>query len=118
MENLTIFNNWLCREMLFQLEADNNAAKWVLRIAGWLMTWLGMQMFLGPLAVLPDVVPCIGPILGDMVGFALCCCTCGSSFTIATVVFAVAWLGVCKFLSSCRLPTAYILTVLCCHGTS
>jgi hypothetical protein len=139
--------------------------------AGWLLTWLGMQMFLGPLAVLPDAVPCIGPMLGattpppplcfawsfprvyvpslswqiavdftkidciafkppnrlnrfalfvvvlsclvlswlglawlglsccgissgDLVGCALCCCTCGSSFTIATIVFAIAWLFV------------------------
>ena len=108
-------------EMLFQLQEDNNALKWLLRVAGWLLTWLGLQMFLvsttacrrrfsflvglrahtddavllqGPLAVLPDVVPCVGPMLGDMVGCALCCCTCGSSFTIATVVFAVAWLFV------------------------
>ena len=80
--------------MLFQMDADNNVQKWMLRVGGWLMVWLGLQMFLGPLAVLPDVVPCIGPMLGDMVGCALCCCTCGSSFTLATIVFAVAWLFV------------------------
>ena len=51
--------------MLFQMDADNNVQKWMLRVGGWLMVWLGLQMFLGPLAVLPDVVPCIGPMLGD-----------------------------------------------------
>ena len=57
---------WLCCDflfqMLFQMDADNSVMKWLLRVGGWLMTWIGLQMFLGPIAVLPDVVPCIGPM--------------------------------------------------------
>ena len=34
----------------------NDLIKWVLRIVGWLLTWLGMQMMVGPLTVFPDIV--------------------------------------------------------------
>ena len=88
--------------------------KWVFRILGWLLTWLGMQMMVGPLTVFPDIVrpglppprpshrccsrdlvdrqiPVVGPCLGDIIGCMLCVMTCMASFGISvstTISFA------------------------------
>ena len=42
--------------MRFHSGETNDLVKWVCRIVGWLLTWLGMQMMVGPLTVFPDIV--------------------------------------------------------------
>ena len=42
--------------MRFHSGETNDLIKWVCRIVGWLLTWLGMQMMVGPLTVFPDIV--------------------------------------------------------------
>ncbi|MBB5207158.1 TMEM43 family protein [Chiayiivirga flava] len=47
--------------------SDNTSASWALRLAGFVLGWIGFGLLLRPLAVLADVVP----ILGRLVGFGL-----------------------------------------------
>lgn len=44
--------------------AQDHLLVYVVRIIGWIMAVGGLYMISGPLAVAPDIVPCIGPMIG------------------------------------------------------
>mmetsp|Transcript_53039 Transcript_53039/g.103771 ORF Transcript_53039/g.103771 Transcript_53039/m.103771 type:complete len:444 (-) Transcript_53039:281-1612(-) len=78
---------------MFQTAKENNRAlAWILRFVGWLVMFIGLQLIVGPLTVLPDIVPCIGPFLGDLIGCALCCVNFLISSALSLLTIAIAWL--------------------------
>ena len=77
-------------EMFQTAQAANTAMTWMLRGGGFLAMVLGLFLVFRPLAVLGDVVPFIGSLLGVGVGlFALIVGFALSSITIATAWFFV-----------------------------
>lgn len=69
-------------------ERGNKTIAWLLRLAGFLLMYVGLKMVLAPLQVLADVVPFIGSIVGfgtSVVAFAV-------AAPCALVTIAVAWI--------------------------
>lgn len=81
---------------MFQSARDANTMwKWGLRIGGFVLMWIGFGLIMNPLAVLADVIPFIGSIIGWgtwMVAFLL-------AAIVSLVSFAVAWFAVRPILS-------------------
>eukprot|EP01060_Flectonema_neradi_P019495 TRINITY_DN2665_c2_g1_i1.p1 TRINITY_DN2665_c2_g1~~TRINITY_DN2665_c2_g1_i1.p1 ORF type:complete len:536 (+),score=80.97 TRINITY_DN2665_c2_g1_i1:88-1695(+) len=80
-------------EILDRLESENKAMTWALRFVGWLIMWFGLQMMVSPIAVAPDFIPCIGGIIGDIVGLMLCALTCVVATSLSVLVIGIAWLA-------------------------
>ena len=75
---------------LFEAKAASNKMKrWIFRLIGFLLMFIGMSMVFRPLSVLTDVIPFIGTIVGKGTGFV--------AFIIAAicslVTIAVAWIA-------------------------
>lgn len=64
-----------------QLQAEHNMITWILRIAGFLMMWLGMCLVLGPITAFLDVLPMLGSASGWMIGLG--------TFVVALLLSAV-----------------------------
>ena len=63
------------------LGAPRPAGAWpAIRVCGWVLAWLGLQLLVGPLTVAPEIVPWVGATIGDLVGATLCYVT----FAVAT----------------------------------
>ena len=78
-------------ELIQMLRNDATDQRWVFRIGGLLMAWFGLQMFVGPLTVAPDIIPMCGPMIGDMIGAGLCVMTLLVATSTVFFVAAVAW---------------------------
>jgi hypothetical protein len=75
-------------EMFASARRGNAIFTWILRLAGFLLMYIGLSTVLKPLSVIGDVVPFIGTIIGMGTGFvagivAMVC---------ALVTIAVAWI--------------------------
>ena len=74
--------------MFSKAQSANNMMTWILRIAGFLMMLIGLNMVFKPLSVLGDVIP----FIGDLIGMG----TSVVSFLIALpcwlICIAIAWL--------------------------
>ena len=68
-------------------------------VSGWLLTWVGLQLLTGPLTIFPDIIPFVGPCIGDLMGAALCCVTLMVSLASSLFVGAIAWIFVRPLLS-------------------
>lgn len=80
----------LTADQMFDLaQADNSSFTWILRLVGFVIIWVGLNLVGSPLAVIASVVPFFGRLVGVMTGFA--------SFLIAGAlsffVIALAWLA-------------------------
>jgi hypothetical protein len=73
--------------MFAALAADNKMMLWIGRIAGWIMMMLGLFMIFKPVAVVADVIPIFGSIVGA--GLGLAAAGLGSFFALSTI--AVGW---------------------------
>ncbi len=76
-------------EMFQAAQAANSLLTWLLRGAGWLLMFFGLLMIFKPLAVLGDVVPLFGSMLGA--GLGVFSFLIASGLSLLTV--AVAWLA-------------------------
>ena len=65
---------------------------WTLRVIALLGFCGGAFLFCRPLAVAPDILPCIGPAVGDLVGCALGMLSCAVGACTFLVVTALCWL--------------------------
>ena len=92
--------------VLQELYDENDLIKVLLRFFGWLLTWVGLQLLTGPLTIFPDIIPFVGPCIGDLMGAALCCVTLMVSLASSLFVGALAWIFVRPWLS-------LILIVIC-----
>jgi hypothetical protein len=69
-------------------EESNVVVTWLLRVGGFLLMALGLFLVLRPLAVLADVIPILGSLLG--MGIGLFVAVVAASLTLVTI--AVSWL--------------------------
>lgn len=81
------------QEMVNRKASENSSATMLLRLAGWLLTFLGLQLLTGPIALAPELLPCVGTFLGEVVGCALCCVNFAVSLSISLVVIGLAWVA-------------------------
>jgi len=68
---------------------ENMLMTWLIRLAGFILMWLGSSLVLRPIAVLGDVVPFIGSIAGAGIGLV----TGLVSLAASICVIAIAWLA-------------------------
>lgn len=73
--------------MFAQARDDNRTLTWILRAVGTIFMFAGFALILRPLAVLGDVVPIIGSILGAGTGLVALLLT----MLVAPLVIAIAW---------------------------
>lgn len=73
--------------MFAQAHAENRMITWLLRLVGTVFVFVGFTLILRPIAVLGDVVPIIGSILGAGTALAAMVLT----MVVAPLVIAVAW---------------------------
>jgi len=90
--NWAVTGSFSKSDFLDEKTNENNTTTWLLRFVGWLLMFLGLQLVTGPISLVPEVVPCIGGLLGEVVGCALCCLNFGISLSISLFVIGLAWL--------------------------
>lgn len=73
--------------MFAQAEAENRIITWIIRAVGAVLMFAGFLLILRPLAVLGDVVPIVGSILGAGAGLVALLLT----MAVAPLVIAIAW---------------------------
>jgi hypothetical protein len=74
-------------QMFAAAEEENTILTWVIRAALMIAIWVGLFLCLRPLAVLADVVPFIGSIVGFGLGSAALLAT----LIIGPAAIAIAW---------------------------
>ena len=70
-------------DMINEKQSENGAMVIALRFVGFILMWLGLQLVTGPIALMPQIVPCCGEMIGEMVGCALCCMNCLISLALS-----------------------------------
>lgn len=81
-------------DTLFQNMSDENQGlTWVLRFLGFLLAWCAFSLLAGPLEVVADCIPCVGPFLGDSIAAIACCISCPPGCVCAMAVIAVVWVA-------------------------
>jgi len=89
--------NWLLegevgKEEFFVEQMNNNSSNtWACRLLGFLLVWLSLYLITKPLEVMPDLIPCIGPLISDIVGCMLCCLNFFIAAALSLTAMAVAW---------------------------
>jgi hypothetical protein len=73
--------------MFAAAKAENNMLMWLLRIAGFVLMWIGLTMVLNPLRVVADVVPFIGRIVGGGTGIVAALIAAMAAF----IIIGLAW---------------------------
>eukprot|EP00746_Dinoflagellata_sp_MGD_P102644 gnl/MRDRNA2_/MRDRNA2_420768_c0_seq1.p1 gnl/MRDRNA2_/MRDRNA2_420768_c0~~gnl/MRDRNA2_/MRDRNA2_420768_c0_seq1.p1 ORF type:complete len:175 (-),score=19.67 gnl/MRDRNA2_/MRDRNA2_420768_c0_seq1:56-580(-) len=100
-------------EMYAQLLAEANTMTLVFRFVGFLVLWVGICLATGPLSIIADCVPFIGPYLGDAVERVICVASCFPATGIAIVVIGICWvafrpaIGIPMVLLSCLAAASY-----------
>ncbi|CAE8726791.1 unnamed protein product [Polarella glacialis] len=79
-------------EMVSDKESENGTLVLLLRLAGFVLMWFGLQLVTGPVALAPEVLPCVGHFVGRIIGGALCCLNFMLSAALSLTVIATAWL--------------------------
>ncbi len=75
--------------MFDNAKAENKAVTMVLRIVGALVMSIGIGMVLQPLAIVADIIPCIG----DLVGGAISCVAGMIGIVLSLIVIGIAWVA-------------------------
>jgi len=88
--------------------SSNATMTWILRAAGALLIIIGLKLILAPLAVLADVIPLLGSIVGA--GAGLVCILLGLAWSL--VIVAIAWLRFRPLIGGGLLALAAVLLVL------
>ncbi len=91
-------------QLFASAHSSNVMMTWILRLVGFFAIGLGFSMMMAPLAVLADVVPFIGNLVGAATTFAAFVL----SFVISSLVIAIAWLYYRPLIGCCIL----LLTIL------
>ena len=75
--------------MIQTAQKENQILTWILRGVGFLLMAFGLSLVMGPLAVLGDIIPFIGDVIGAITG--------GVAFLVAfmlsTLTIAIAWIA-------------------------
>eukprot|EP00929_Paragymnodinium_shiwhaense_P047200 TRINITY_DN2393_c0_g1_i1.p1 TRINITY_DN2393_c0_g1~~TRINITY_DN2393_c0_g1_i1.p1 ORF type:complete len:518 (-),score=88.93 TRINITY_DN2393_c0_g1_i1:534-2087(-) len=81
------------KQMVDEKTSENNALVYAIRFGGWLFMFVSLMLITGPIAAIPELIPCIGGILGEIVGCALCCMNLSISIMLSMFVIGIAWLA-------------------------
>eukprot|EP00667_Euglena_gracilis_P005475 EG_transcript_5516 len=73
-------------------QEQNQALLWGLRVAGFLACWFGLQLLTGPVALAPQLVPCVGGLFSEVVGCLLCGVNCVFATAFALLLVSIGWL--------------------------
>ncbi|MFZ5799586.1 MAG: TMEM43 family protein [Thermodesulfobacteriota bacterium] len=102
--------------MFQQAQKSNTILTWALRVGGLFLMFLGLQMILGPLSVLADVVPLFGSIVGagtgliaGLVAAVLSFCTIAVAWIVYRPIIGISLLviaGAAAFLLITRMRKA------------
>lgn len=101
-------------DMVGRKRGENSMLVWIIRAVGWFVMFLGLQMICGPVALMPDIIPCIGPMIGDVVGCALCYVNFFVSAALSLVVIAIAWCLARPLIGGIMLAVAVLLICGAC----
>ncbi|CAE7426056.1 Tmem43, partial [Symbiodinium sp. KB8] len=80
------------QDMIDEKSSENGAMVMILRLVGFVVMLLGLQLVTGPIALMPQVLPCVGELIGEVVGAALCCLNFMISLALSFTVIGAAWL--------------------------
>ena len=58
-------------EAIAKLHSEHQTTTWLLRIVGFLMMWIGLSMFFGPINAVLDVLPFLGNVSRTLIGIAM-----------------------------------------------
>lgn len=75
-------------EMFASEQKQNTIITWLLRLLGWFLMFMGMNLVFKPLSVLGDVIPLVGNILGAGISLVSGLVAVGLSL----ITIAIAWL--------------------------
>lgn len=75
-------------DMFASARRGNTVATWLVRLLGFVVSWIGFGLLLRPLRVLSDVVPLVGTVVGA--GLGLVSLLIGSALSLA--VMALGWI--------------------------
>jgi hypothetical protein len=102
--------------MFQQAQQSNTILTWALRGGGFVLMFIGLRLILGPLAVLADVVPLFGSIVGagsgliaGLLAAVLSICTIGIAWIVYRPLLGIALLiaaGAAAFLLLTRMRKA------------
>ena len=96
------------KEILVKMTKSNTTLKWVLRIAGILLTVLGVSGIFSPLQRLANKVPILGSIVGTGTGFI----SWILGLSISLIVIAIAWLRARPLLSLILIIISIVLFII------
>jgi hypothetical protein len=75
-------------EAVARMASEHKTTTWLLRLAGFMMMWIGMGMFFGPLHAVMDIIPFVGTagraVMG-MVLFPLALLLAGTTIVVAKI---------------------------------
>lgn len=80
------------QDLINKATSENTTLTWVFRILCFFVLWMGLQLCFGPCMLVPDLIPCIGPYISDLVGYLLCCATCIAATFWFCLVVAISWI--------------------------
>jgi len=114
LENLRMGS--LSKDQLFKaLQNESSTLTWILRFVGFAMLWLGFSLFVGPLEVMADCIPCVGPFLGNSIEAVACCVSCLPATACCSLVVGIVWVamrpmvGVPLMLFFCLVMAAFFV---------
>eukprot|EP01051_Picozoa_sp_SAG22_P004927 SAG22_NODE_279_length_13134_cov_7.532561_1_plen_940_part_00 len=99
--------------MFEQIRTEEMFMKYFLRVLGWVLAWVGCQLFVGPLTVAPDIIPFVGELIGDVIGCMLCIVTCTAATSLSLLVFVIFWIMVRPLYA---IPLLLVACGLACAG--
>lgn len=104
-------------EMVENKKQENSSTTWVLRMAGFLCMFFGLVLVTHPVAVVPEVLPCCGSYLGEIVGCILCSLCLCVSLGLSTLVIGVAWVAARPLVGGLLLAgaAAVFIGAFCIH---
>lgn len=78
---------------MFKAEQEaNTIMTWILRVVGFFLMFIGLNMIASPLTTIPDTVPLIGGIFSGMVGFVVTIFSFGLAIFLSFITIAVSWI--------------------------
>ncbi len=75
-------------DMFAAAESENKLITWLLRLAGFVLMWIGLSLVMGPLSVIGSVIPFVGSILGAGTGFIAFVL----ALVLSAITAAIAWI--------------------------
>ena len=95
-------------EMIQDMRTQDKILKWVLRLAGFLLIFIGYMSFISPLTKLVGYIPILGNVVNFMFGLMIFLL----SLIQALLVIIIAWFRYRPVLSICLLVVAAAAGVL------